>query len=368
MWFVRQRRDIHFGKLYWLFAAFIFSCGAGHLIEATIFWHPWYRVSALSKIITATASWATVVAVFRVMPTALELPGLARMNATLEREVETRRRAEAQLVEQAAELERVNAKLHARNLELAQFTRMAGHDLREPLRKLRMFSDLLVEDIGTGLSPDAQTDLDIIIDAANRMDTMVEALLRLSRVGARDLMRAEVPMARVAQAAIERLAEQIEESGAQVVVHDLPIWGVDEGLATQLLANLIDNGIKYVRDRTPEVHVRAVEVHTEEGAPRILEPTDRFDVGGDQDNYGGRVTDASVSSDGQRLAVLTYHAVFFFGRPARRGAWLSNPLGSVPLQQRTYRQCEAIAWQGSDLLITNEGGRIFRLSDPLGAR
>src|SRR5262245_61016961 len=60
-YFVVRRRDVPFQGVFWLFVAFIFSCGFGHLVEATIFWHPWYRFAAAVKVFTAAASWATVI-------------------------------------------------------------------------------------------------------------------------------------------------------------------------------------------------------------------------------------------------------------------------------------------------------------------
>jgi hypothetical protein len=101
------------------------------------------------------------------------------------------------------------------------------------------------------------------------------------------------------------------------------------------------------------------------GDMRGMEKLGEFDVGGDPDNYGGRVTDASLSMDGQHLAVLTYHAIFIFRRPSEAGAWLSDLVKQIPLRQSRFRQCEAIAWHGADLLITNEAGQIFTVSAPL---
>ena len=95
--FVMRRRDIYFSKIYWLFALFIGSCGLGHLIEATIFWHPWYRFSGLLKVVTAAASWATVLALVKIMPTAMKMPGALKLNESLAREVEERKRAEAEV-------------------------------------------------------------------------------------------------------------------------------------------------------------------------------------------------------------------------------------------------------------------------------
>jgi two-component system, cell cycle sensor histidine kinase and response regulator CckA len=95
--FITKRRDMYHSRLYWLFALFIGSCGLGHLIEATIFWYPWYRLSGLLKVVTAAASWATVFALVKVMPSAMKLPGALQLNESLAREIEERKRAEAEV-------------------------------------------------------------------------------------------------------------------------------------------------------------------------------------------------------------------------------------------------------------------------------
>ncbi len=89
-----KRRDIVFPTLYWLFAAFILSCGLTHLVDATIFWQPWYRLSGLLKFITAIVSWATAIVLIRSLPSALSLPGTIQLNTALEREIAVRRESE----------------------------------------------------------------------------------------------------------------------------------------------------------------------------------------------------------------------------------------------------------------------------------
>ncbi|MBC8125965.1 MAG: PAS domain S-box protein, partial [Gloeobacteraceae cyanobacterium ES-bin-144] len=94
VYFIRKRKDVPFSPIFWLFGAFIFSCGFTHLIEATIFWHPWYRLSGLLKAVTAVASWITVIALIRVIPSALALPGLEKVNRRLGEEIAQRQRVE----------------------------------------------------------------------------------------------------------------------------------------------------------------------------------------------------------------------------------------------------------------------------------
>ena len=109
--FISKRKDVPFNRLFWLFAGFILFCGVGHLIEATLFWWPWYRLSGLMKLSTAIISWITVLALLPVIPKALAFPGLARMTGELQQEVGERKRAETTLHERVAELARVNAEL-----------------------------------------------------------------------------------------------------------------------------------------------------------------------------------------------------------------------------------------------------------------
>jgi PAS domain S-box-containing protein len=101
-YFARQRKDVPFTPVLWLFVAFIASCGLTHLIEAMIFWHPWYRFSGLMKAVTAVVSWMTVIALLKVLPSALALPGLAKLNHQLSEEIAERTRVEEALRENEA--------------------------------------------------------------------------------------------------------------------------------------------------------------------------------------------------------------------------------------------------------------------------
>lgn len=91
---IRRRDGIPFPKVAALFAAFIMLCGAGHLIEVLIFWWPVYRLAGLVKLATATVSVITAIVLYRLLPAALELPAMSRVNAQLREEVVQRTAAE----------------------------------------------------------------------------------------------------------------------------------------------------------------------------------------------------------------------------------------------------------------------------------
>ncbi len=95
LYFLRRRPDTPFPKVFMLFCLFVLACGVGHLIEAFMFWQPVYRLSGVSKAITAIVSWVTVAALAPAIPEALKFPGLAKINEQLKNEIENRKAVEA---------------------------------------------------------------------------------------------------------------------------------------------------------------------------------------------------------------------------------------------------------------------------------
>ena len=74
IYFTRNRKEMPFVPIFWLFAAFISLCGLSHLIDANLFWHPWYRFWGLVKLLTAIVSLITAFYLMRTIPWALSLP------------------------------------------------------------------------------------------------------------------------------------------------------------------------------------------------------------------------------------------------------------------------------------------------------
>lgn len=93
----RQQAGTRLPRLAYLFAAFILACGTTHLIDATLFWYPIYRVSGLAKLATAIISWVTVLSIVGLLPQMLNFPLLASTNDRLADEVVQRLETEREL-------------------------------------------------------------------------------------------------------------------------------------------------------------------------------------------------------------------------------------------------------------------------------
>jgi len=107
--FVRRRKDLAFGWMFVLFALFIAACGTTHLFGAWTLWHADYVTEGLIKAVTAGVSLATALALWPLIPRALALPSPAQLravNAALNLEIGERLRAERQVRDANAELER----------------------------------------------------------------------------------------------------------------------------------------------------------------------------------------------------------------------------------------------------------------------
>jgi PAS domain S-box-containing protein len=172
-----------------------------------------------------------------------------------DRDITERKRAEKVLADRTIQLERMNQELSALNAELDEFTRMASHDLQEPLRTLTSFSDLLRKDVGQSLPERAARDLGFITDAAKRMQTLIQDLLALSRAGRVAEKREKISLSECADLALGALAMRVRETDAKISRDALPeVWG-DSTLLTQLYQNLIGNALKFSGDQRPIIQL-----------------------------------------------------------------------------------------------------------------
>lgn len=169
------------------------------------------------------------------------------------------RRAQEELKRLNADLNTYATELERSNVELQQFAYVSSHDLKEPLRMVTSYLNLLERRYKGQLDSDAQEFIGFAVDGATRMQNLINDLLAYSRVGTHGQPFGLVDLESVLDQALANLQVMIEENGAQVTHDPLPTLAVD---ATQLIAlfqNLIGNGIKFHGSRSPQVHVSARE-------------------------------------------------------------------------------------------------------------
>jgi two-component system, LuxR family, sensor kinase FixL len=165
------------------------------------------------------------------------------------RDISARKKAEAEQARFAAELQRSNS-------ELEQFAYVASHDLQEPLRKIRTFSDRLLVKQAEKLDDEGRDSLLRMHNAAARMQSLIDGLLALSRVTTKGRNFETVDLARVAAEVVSDLEVQIKQVNGRVEMENLPTVQADPLLVHQLLQNLIANGLKFHRaDEPPLVRI-----------------------------------------------------------------------------------------------------------------
>lgn len=154
--------------------------------------------------------------------------------------------------------------LDIKNKELEQFNYIASHDLQEPLRTISNYIQILNEDFGDDLKPEAKKYLDTISRATNRMSILVKSLLDFSRIGKNNSPQLILTKPLI-NSVIEDLANLIKTNNAIVkLVGDFPdIHGFEIELR-QLFQNLISNAIKFRKQNVdPEIIITSIVGLTE---------------------------------------------------------------------------------------------------------
>jgi ligand-binding sensor domain-containing protein/signal transduction histidine kinase len=171
--------------------------------------------------------------------------------------IKERQKAETALRDLNLVLERRASELADSNAELERFAYVASHDLKEPLRAVVSFTQLLARKYRGRLDGEADRYIEFIVDGARSMRAKIENILAYSRVGraAEDL--AEVDCEACLREAQASLSTAITESGTTVTCDPLPKVRANAGQVEQLFQNLIENAIKFRGSQPPRIHVGA---------------------------------------------------------------------------------------------------------------
>jgi signal transduction histidine kinase len=175
---------------------------------------------------------------------------LARTNQAL-------RGRSAELTQANQDLRDATAELARSNAELQQFAYVASHDLQEPLRAVAGCIQLLEERLRNQLDARGDELIGHVVDGATRMQTLIDDLLMLSRVGTRPRAFTPTDMGAVLEEVRSNLAVALEESGASLTSGILPTITADPPQMIQLLQNLIGNAVKFRGEQPPVIRVGA---------------------------------------------------------------------------------------------------------------
>ena len=217
----------------------VLSSPSGALFATVTGWHqlvPW--------IIFAAFAVVAIIALLLGLRLAVSADKLQVVNLQLAR-------ANDDLVAANASLERRAAELARSNEELDQFASIASHDLQEPLRKVRTFTEQLQVMEADRVSDKGREYLHRANTAAERMQKLIEDLLKFSRVSTQGRPFTRVELGAVAREVVSDLEAQIHDAGAVVRLHDLPAIDADPLQMQQLLQNLISNAVKFRREDVP---------------------------------------------------------------------------------------------------------------------
>jgi PAS domain S-box-containing protein len=175
------------------------------------------------------------------------------------RDISQQKRLENLLAIQNLTLANHAASLKQSNEDLEQFAYIASHDLQEPLRTIHGFTQLLAERYKGQLDKQGQEFIGFVTDGANRMQTLIQDLLKYSRIQAQELNSVPVHAEEVLNEILEYLRMAIEDKQASITHDPLPTIQTDRSHFHHLLQNLITNAIKFHGPTPPHIHVSAQE-------------------------------------------------------------------------------------------------------------
>ncbi|NFV79456.1 sensor histidine kinase [Magnetospirillum aberrantis] len=150
---------------------------------------------------------------------------------------------------ESSDLAGLNRELERSNADLEQFAYIASHDLKEPLRNIASYVQLLQRRYQGKLDPDADAFIGYTVDGVRRMQAIISELLAYSRIGTGQLTLVPVQAGILVSSALAHLKGVIAEAQAAVEVKGpLPVVMADNVQLGSLFQNLIGNALKYRRD------------------------------------------------------------------------------------------------------------------------
>lgn len=163
-------------------------------------------------------------------------------------------------------LEKQKDELASVNKKLEDYTHIVSHDLKEPLRNIKVLAQFIYDDNKDKLTGESKQHLDFLIEATGRMSTMVSDLLKLSKVGRKDIHFYKINPQQLLSEIQKDFKQVITERNVSIVLNTVPQDVVCQPVwIKEVFANLISNSIKYNESLSPIItitHTENTEFHT----------------------------------------------------------------------------------------------------------
>lgn len=183
---------------------------------------------------------------------------LVAINKSLELEIQERMASEEKVKQLNRQLLENIASLESANKDLDRFAFMASHDLQEPLRKIRTFSDRMFVKYKDALDEDGKSNLTRIQKSAERMQNLITDILTFSKISSERVEFVDSDLNKIVADVVMEMDEEVKSKAAIIEISQLPVLQVNPGLIKPLFHNLIANALKYCKKNIPpSIHIKA---------------------------------------------------------------------------------------------------------------
>ena len=186
----------------------------------------------------------------------------------MEAEIKARSRIEQKEAEmeiyasKTAEIREYASRLENINEELRQFAHVASHDLKEPLRMITNYLEIVQSEMADSLGSEIEEYFSYVVGGAKRMDALVNDLRDFVAIDRAAQLDKNLPLNDTAADVLQNLQQLIKEKKAVVTIKDLPVVTANRVQMTQLLQNLLTNALKYSNRSNVKVEVRSEKIES----------------------------------------------------------------------------------------------------------
>jgi light-regulated signal transduction histidine kinase (bacteriophytochrome) len=167
------------------------------------------------------------------------------------------------------ELEKRSDELQATNKELEAFAYSVSHDLRAPVRHIAGFTEMLQKHADPVLDDKSRHHINMVLDSANRMGSLVDDLLAFSRIGRAETQMTTIKLEPLVQGVISELEPDTQDRKIAWRIGSLPICYGDPAMLRLVFANLVSNAVKFTRTR-PQAEIEIDSLNHKPGEVVVM--------------------------------------------------------------------------------------------------